>query len=156
MNLQNYVSTVFAASILGAVCATAAGGAFEKYIRYLASLVCILLIVHPFRDLSFESLQTPDTEASAPAVSGETLESLASSLAEEEISRVIASALSAETGITGAAVCIDIDWTAEEPLIHEVMLILPPEEAERAEEAAAWVEKTYGVPGRIVDGGGES
>lgn len=154
MTLQNYISTIFAASVLGAVCCAVAGSAFEKYVRYLASLICILLIIHPFKELSLPSWNE-SVSADVSAADGNTLDALASSLAEEEICRAIASALSAETGITAAEVRIDIDWAEEQPLIYAVELTLPPEEADRAEEAAAWIEQSYGVPGRITEEGGD-
>ncbi len=148
MNLQGYFSMLLTASVLGAVCAAFAGGAFEKYLRYLSALICILLILSPFRSLDLlpgtEQLTDGQPEAT---VSGKTLEELAGELAEPEICAQIAAALSAQTGITAADVRIDIDWTEEEPVIRAVRLILSPEDAGRAAEAADWVESAYGVPG---------
>ena len=49
--MRQYLTVLFCGSLLGAVCAAAAGGALEKYVRYLAALLCILLIISPFREL---------------------------------------------------------------------------------------------------------
>ena len=146
--LHSYFSMLLTASVLGALCAAFAGSAFEKYLRYLASLICILLVLSPFRSFDMtELLPSGSTGTEIHPPNGKTLAELAGEQAESEICAWIAQSLSAETGITAADVRIEIDWTESEPVIRAVHLILPPEETDRAEEAAAWVEKTYGVPG---------
>lgn len=140
--MKNYLSTLFCASVLGAVCTAFAGSGFEKYLRYLASLICILLIISPFRDFELSSRETEDTFSAS--VSGDTLSDLAASVAEQKICDLIGSSLYAETGISPLSVRIDIDWTAEEPTVTAVYLTL--ESPAQAETAAAWTEKTYGVP----------
>lgn len=146
--LQNYFSMLLTASVLGALCAAFVGSAFEKYLRYLAALICILLVLSPFR--SFDPSDLFFTDLSGEEISlpeGKTLSELAGEQAESEICDYIAQSLSAETGITAVEVRIDIDWTEDRPVIRAVHLLLPPEEEHRAEEAAAWVERTYGIPG---------
>ena len=146
--LQNYFSMLLTASVLGALCAAFAGSNFEKYLRYLAALICILLVLAPFR--SFDATELLRTDLSGEELSlpeGKTLEELAGAYAESEICAWISQSLSAQTGITAADVCIEIDWTESQPVIRAVRLLLPPEEAGRAEEAAAWVTSAYGVPG---------
>lgn len=150
--LQGYFSMLLTASVLGALCAAFAGSAFEKYLRYLAALICILLVLAPFR--SFDASELLRTDFSGAEVSlpeGKTLTELAGAHAESEVCAWIAQSLSAQTGITAAEVRIDIDWTENEPVIRAVYLVLPPEESNRAEEAAAWVMDTYGVPGYVSE-----
>lgn len=148
LHLQNYFSMVLTASVLGALCAAFVGSAFEKYLRYLAALICVLLVLAPFR--SFDASELFPTGFGSKEISlpeGKTLSELAGEQAESEICAYIAQCLSAETGITATDVRIDIDWTENQPVIRAVRLILKAEDAQRVEEAAAWVEKTYGVPG---------
>lgn len=150
--LQGYFSMLLTASVLGALCAAFAGSAFEKYLRYLAALICILLVLAPFRSFDASGLLRTDfsgAEVSLPE--GKTLTELAGAHAESEVCAWIAQSLSAQTGITAAEVRIDIDWTENEPVIRAVCLVLPPEEANRAEEAAAWVMDSYGVPGCVSE-----
>ncbi|MCH5183056.1 MAG: hypothetical protein J1E00_02680 [Oscillospiraceae bacterium] len=147
-NLQSYFSMLLTASVLGALCAAFVGSAFEKYLRYLAALICVLLVLAPFRSFDASHLFPADISgADVSLPDGKTLSELAGEQAESEICAYIAQCLSAETGITATDVRIDIDWTETQPVIRAVRLILPPEDAHRTEEAAAWVEKTYGVPG---------
>ena len=149
--LQNYFSMLLTASVLGALCSAFVGSTFEKYLRYLAALICILLVLAPFR--SFDASELFRTDFSGGEISlpeGKTLSELAGEQAEGEICAYIAQSLSAETGITAADVRIDIDWTEDRPVIRAVRLLLPTEESHRAEEAAAWVERTYGVPGYAI------
>ncbi len=147
MNLQHYVSVVFTASVLGAVCAALAGSAFEPYIRYLAALACIILIVHPFRSFSFvlpeeESMQTEG------AVSADSLQTLAGELAEKEICRAIGDMLLAQTGITACDVRIDMEWTERDAVITALYLTVGHEAD--ADTAKVWAEGTYGVPCEVT------
>ncbi len=149
--LQGYFSMLLTASVLGALCAAFAGSSFEKYLRYLASLICILLVLAPFR--SFDASDLFQTDFTSPDVSlpdGKPLAERAGEQAEDEICAWISQSLSEQIGITPKEVRIDIDWTADEPVIRSVAVRLPPELADRAEEAAAWIETTYGVPGDVT------
>jgi hypothetical protein len=149
--MRQYLTVLFCGSLLGAVCAAAAGGALEKYVRYLAALLCILLIVSPFRELELSfSLPEEPSEGSLPE--GESLSRLAGKEAEDEICRILAAQLSAGTGITPAEVGIDMDWTHEEGVISAVRLVLHPEDLPRAEEISAWAEASYGVPCYVTEG----
>ena len=119
--LQGYFSMLLTASVLGALCAAFAGSAFERYLRYLASLICILLVLAPFR--SFDATALFQTDVETPAVSlpdGLSLQERAGAQAENEICAWISQSRSAQTGITPAEVRIDIDWTADEPVIRAV------------------------------------
>lgn len=147
MNLQHYVSVIFTASVLGAVCAALAGSTFEPYIRYLAALACILLIVHPFRSFSFALPEEESVQAEG-AVSADSLQTLAGELAETEICRAIGEMLLAQTGITACDIRIDMEWTEREAVITAVYLTVG-HEADAA-SAEAWAEGTYGVPCEVT------
>ncbi len=149
--MKQYLTVLFCGSLLGALCTAAAGARLEKYLRYLSALLCILLIVSPFREFDLEPGEEGLSAPPAP-LEGETLEGLSVKLAEEELCRTIAAQLSAGTGITPVKLSIDIDWTAEEPVITAVRLFLSPEENHRGEEAAAWAEAAYGVPCYVTEG----
>lgn len=151
--MKHYLTVLFCGSLLGAVCTAVAGERLEKYVRYLAALLCILLIVSPFRefDLSFpgEDLQSPALpEVSAPA----TLDGLAEQQAESELCRILSLQLSQGTGITPTELRIDMDWTLEEPVVLALHLILAPKDGEKAGEVSAWAEAAYGVPCYVKKG----
>ncbi len=147
MNLQGYFSAVLTASVLGALCVGFVGKPFEKYIKYLASLICILLILAPLRKIDVSSLfrgEAEQTEVSLP--NAKPLQELAGQQAEQEICSQIAASLSGATGIFPTQVRIDIDWTEEEPVIRSVTLCLSEKDSERADEAKTWAESAFGVP----------
>ena len=151
MNFGHYISVIFTASVLGAVCAVLAGSAFEPYIRYLAALACILLIVHPFRSFSFDMPEQENSlqETTPPS---DSLQTLAEELAKEEICRAIGDTLYVQTGITASTVSIDMEWTEQDVLVTAVHLTLA--QKEHALSAQAWIERAYGVPCEAVWEGG--
>ena len=149
--MQEYVSVIFAASVLGAVCALLAGSAFEPYIRYLASLACILLIVYPFRSFSF-TYSASESSGQETLTSADTLQVLAGEMASTEICRAIGDALCAQTGITASDIRIDMEWTEQDAIITAVYLTIATQE--HVSTAKAWIEQTYGVPCEAVWEGG--
>lgn len=151
--MKQYLVVLLCGSLLGALCTAAAGARLEKYVRYLSSLLCILLIISPFKefDLKF-TLEEESLPSAALPWEGDTLSSLAWEMAEKEICRGISSQLFGETGITPARISIDMDWTAQEPVVQAVRLVLSAQDAHRKEEVVAWAENAYGVPCHVTEG----
>ena len=49
--LNGYFYTLLVASVCGAICSMIAWGGFEKYIKYISSLVCVCLMILPLREI---------------------------------------------------------------------------------------------------------
>ena len=147
--MRSYFAALFVASLMGAVCTSLAGSKLEKYVRYLASLLCILLIISPLRDLKLSHPALP--EGSLPAPQGATLSELAEQEAEKEICAAISASISAGTGITPASLRIDIDWDTSQPLIRALSVALRKQDLPRGEELSRWVETSYGVPCHVTE-----
>ena len=147
--MRDYFSALLLASLLGAVCTSLAGGKLEKYMRYLASLLCILLIISPLRSLE---LSPPDLSEDTPsAPQGATLTHRAQQEAEEEICRAISASISTGTGITPTSLRIDIDWNSPQPVITALTVTLDEADLPHGEDVAHWAEQAYGVPCRITE-----
>lgn len=151
--MKHYLTVLFCGSLLGAVCTAVAGAKLEKYVRYLASLLCILLIVSPFREFELSLPQEEEPPSSLPEVSTPaTLDGLAEKQAESELCRILSLQLSQGTGITPTELRIDMDWTLEEPVVLALHLTLSPADREKAGEVSAWAEASYGVPCYVAEG----
>lgn len=147
--MRDYFSALFVASLLGAVCTSLAGSKLEKYMRYLASLICILLIISPLRNLKLPSSSLPEGTLSVPE--GTTLSALAEEEAEKEICRAISASISQGTGITPMSLCIDIDWNSSEPVIKALTVALRTEDLPHREDVSQWAEQSYGVPCHVTE-----
>ncbi len=147
--MRDYFAALFFASLLGAICTSLAGSKLEKYMRYLAALLCILLIISPLRDLKLSTPSLPEEDLSVPQ--GNTLSELAQAEAETDICKALSTALSAGTGITPASLRIDIDWNTTEPVIHTVSVALFSGDFSRKEEVEAWVANNYGIPCTVTE-----
>ena len=147
--MREYFSALFLSSLLGAVCTSLAGGRLEKYMRYLASLLCLLVIISPLRSLEFSSPSLPEGTLSVPQ--GETLSDLAQTEAEKEICAAISASIAQGTGITPASLRIDIDWEASQPTIHAIAVTLRQEDFSSSETVVRWAEDAYGVPCHVTE-----
>jgi hypothetical protein len=49
--MSGYFYTLLVASVCGAVCMMLVWGGFEKYIKYIASLICVVLLISPLREI---------------------------------------------------------------------------------------------------------
>ena len=50
--MSGYFYVLLIASVCGAVCTVMVWGGFERYVKYIASLICVALIISPFRDFN--------------------------------------------------------------------------------------------------------
>lgn len=102
--MKSYFLCLIAASILsGAVCMAAEGSGFEKHIRYVCSLVCIVVTVAPIVTVSFTTPELPAfSEYTASA------DDSVVALAEENAAEYISSLLIKKFGISCTGVRIDL------------------------------------------------
>lgn len=145
--LRSYCAVLLAASALGGVCASLADRAFAKYLRYLTALVCVLLVISPFRSLDLPGLFStaggtlPETEtvlpSAAPSVETETRRRLEAWFADE---------LFSDTGIKARVTGIQIDWSEADPVI-ERLSFCPEAPSEQTEETILrWAQTRFGLP----------
>lgn len=102
--MKSYFLCLIAASILsGAVCMAAEGSGFEKHIRYVCSLVCIIVTVAPIVKVSFTM---PELPAFFEYTASE--DDSVVTLAEENAAEYISSLLIKKFGISCTGVRIDL------------------------------------------------
>lgn len=70
--MRDYFMSLIIAAVIGTVLSSLAGGTFEKYMKYIVALVCIMILILPLKavvdlTLNFEELASIE---SAPSVSG--------------------------------------------------------------------------------------
>ena len=124
--MRDWFYALTVASVVGAACTLLAGSRFEKHMRTVVSLCCILMLVLPLKSLipvsggglpQFEEYSLPPGTGAEELVRDETQR-----LAE----RAVCDAVFAEFGIKPVRVRIEIDWDAETPSVAGVTVSMPP------------------------------
>ena len=109
--MKEYFLAVLASSVLSSVCVSLVSGTpFEKYIKYVCSLVCAAVLVLPFAGL-VEDADLPVTEYSFASVSvpDEKASGIAADFAEESVKAYVSGILEEKFGIIPYDVRIEID-----------------------------------------------
>ncbi len=103
--MKSYFLCLFASALLsGAVCMAAEGSGFEKHIRYVCALVCIVVTVSPIVNITIETPELPSyEEASIPSGTDAVI-----STAEEQAREYISSLIMKKFGISCKGVRIDL------------------------------------------------
>lgn len=151
--MNGYFYTLLVASVCGAICAMLATGGFEKYIKYIASLVCVCLMIMPLREIDVSGIADSETaffESSADVPENKLcteVYALTEARAEEYISQIVFS----EFGIKAVYADIKIDWTSDEPIIESITLALPKGDYGAEEQVGEYLFRTLGGEVNIVE-----
>lgn len=107
--MKSFFLAVIYASVIGGLSAALVGKAYEKHLRYLASLLCLTLVISPFLSLTvgdeLGTLEYDEASFSAVADAEELIVAQTLSDAEEAVENYIFE----QTGIKVKSVGIDIE-----------------------------------------------
>ena len=149
--MSGYFYTLLVASVCGAMCVALSFGGFEKYIKYICSLVCICLMIVPFREIDIEAIKD-SYEISFSEQEGESsLYAVSSQLAEERAESYITEIVFSQFGIKPLSTDIKIDWTQTEPLIEDITVSLSHEDMQKAEATKEYLMFILGGKVNVVE-----
>lgn len=150
--MSSYFTALLAASICGAVCTLLADG-FEKYLKYVASLICIVIIVSPLVSIKPSSyLPNCDTDTLIPSTDAPDLYALSCKSAEESAEKYLSDTLFSEFGIKAVSADIVIDWDTESPTAREIIIALGGEDTAHAGDVCRYFENLLGIGVRVIEG----
>ena len=151
--MNGYFYVLVVTAVCGGICSVLVEGGFEKYIKYIAALVCTLVMITPLKDLDmdFESQEFWDLEE-VFSDSGTELYPLAAEMTEIRGEEYISQMVFSQFGIKALSVDIKIDWGQTEPVIQDIEVVLPKEEAEKKQDIGDYLKKLLGGEVRIIEG----
>lgn len=150
--MKSYFYVLLVASVCGTMCSMLANGGFERYIKYICSLVCICLMIMPFREIDLsKTINAPDfpLDFEEPEKG---LYSVSSQLAETRAEDYISEIVFSQIGIKPQSADIKIDWTLTEPIIESITVSLAYEDMEKAEETKSYLSNVLGGEVNVVAG----
>ncbi len=152
--MKEYFYTLLITSVCGAICTMLAWGGFEKYIRYVASLICVALIITPFRNIDVSNIADSVTQEMSNELSEKTsdLYLLASDMTEERAEEYISQIVFGRFGINTVYSDIKIDWDKEEPTIESICVALKQEDMNKANSAQDYLVGVLGGEVTVVEG----
>lgn len=151
--MSGYFYTLLIASVCGAVCSVMVWGGFERYVKYIASLICIALLISPFRDFDIgQELEGYESILSENTVSQTGLYELAAEMTEERAENYISQIVFSEFGINTVSADIKIDWEEDEPVIESISVALAPSDMGMSEETREYLTRTLGGEVTVVEG----
>lgn len=147
--MRAFFLSVLLASLAGALSVSLAGGsAYEKYIKYIVSLLLILVLIAPFAslktiDYEFETQETLSAAADGGAVYEQQI--------HEELLRYFDALLQNDLGINARDVRIDIGIQDGEAVVGDITVYV--DEADLT-EAGAYLFAKFGSGVTASAGGG--
>ena len=152
--MKGYFYTLLITSVVGALCTVFTLSPFEKYIRYIASLVCVALIILPFREIDVSELKDDIFDGVSDEISEKTtdINILASDMAEKRAEEYISQIVFQRFGINTVDTDIKIDWEKEEPTINSIEVILKREDMHNAHSAKEYLADVLGGEVTVIEG----
>lgn len=139
------------ASVCGAVCALLAGAGFEKYVKYIAALVCVFMMIAPLKGIVLDEyglsgigeLSVGEISVDAPLI--------AEQMAEENAEAYICEIVFGKFGIKEVSANIVIDWSGPDAVIREITVAVPAEENGIIGEIRDYLVQTLGGEVNVVE-----
>ena len=147
--MRSFFLSVFLASLAGALSvAFAGGGAYEKYIKYIVSLLLILLLISPFAslksiDYELEAQETLSIAANDGAVYEQQI--------HEELLLYFDALLQNDLGINARDIRIDIGIQDGEAVVGDITVYVDEDDLT---EAGAYLFAKFGSGVTASAGGG--
>lgn len=151
--MNGFFYTLFVSSVIGAMCTMLSDGGFERYIKYIASLVCICIMLSPLKEIDFSSLFEVETELDIENTEySEGHYTLATEITETRAENYINEIVFSEFGIKPKATDIKIDWDSNEPTIEKITVVLSKSDIEYRESAEDYLKNVLGGEVEIIEG----
>lgn len=149
--MNGYFHTLLVASVCGAMCVSLACGGFEKYIKYICSLICICLIILPFREIDPQKIKGFGEISFSEPEPESGLYGISSQLAEERAEGYINEIVFSQFGIKPESSDIKIDWTQTEPVIENITVFLSHDDMKKAEETEKYLCGVLGGKVNVIE-----
>ncbi len=151
--MKGYFYTLIITSVVGSVCAMLANGGFEKYIKYIAALICALMILSPLKnpDVDIESIINEDILPESETYENGLL-SMSAEMTEQKTEEYISETVFSEFGIKPLYSIINIDWDADEPTVQSIKTALSSEDIRHSEDVGKYLRELLGGEVEIIEG----
>ena len=136
------------------MCTVFAGEKFERYIKYISSLVCICLILLPLKSIDPEK-EAEDFEISLPAqteTDKKDLNVLSEDLTENNAEKYICEIVFGKFGIKPQYADINIDWTEKTPEIKNISVTLQKKDNGKKDEIKKYLENILQGEVKVFEG----
>lgn len=146
--MRGYFYTLLVCSVCGAVCTLLAWGGFEKYIKYISSLVCTVILISPIASLLGKDIADlePEITQNDLSASGRTHE-LAEMQAEEYINEMLLN----KFGIKEAYTDIKIDWGQDGYMLLGISVALSEQDLAHADEIRVYLQDQLGSEVTVIE-----
>lgn len=151
--MNGYFYTLLTASVCGVLCTMLVKGGFEKYIKYIAALICAVIIITPIASIDLSSLTDAANEISDSLPSQPTdLYGLSGKMTEERTEEYISELLFNKFGIKPIYSDIKIDWEPETAVVQKITVALSESDISIADEASNYLFEALGGEVEIIEG----
>ncbi len=149
--MSGFFLTLIVTSVCGAVCTMLSTG-FEKHMKYIASLLCICVMITPFRQLNFSEIADSfDVAENAEASAEGDFDSITGELAEKNTEKYLCDTVFSKFGIKPRCADIEIDWISKEPTVTEISVTLEAGDMHLADDIGCYLSAMLGGEVKVYE-----
>jgi len=145
--MKNYFLVLLIASVLGGVFTVLASGSnFDKYVKYIASLICVVIIIAPLKSFISAPFEIPEAYESniQTETSSSEVDEVIASETITELDVYIKDIIFSEFGINTPSTNIKIDWKEDCIIITGVTVFLEKRDKAFREKVEKYLAETVG------------
>lgn len=151
--MKDYFYILLVTSICTSLCTMMVSSGFEKYIKYIASLICVAVMVSPLRSIDASKIiKDAEKKLEHNQASDNLFYKTSGELAEENTKDYISQIIFNKFGIKPRRVDIEIDWGKEEPIIEGITVYLSGEDYANHSEIKDYLLTALGGEVEIREG----
>lgn len=143
--MKNYFFTLLIASVLGGIIAVFVSGSnYEKYIKYIASLICVVIILAPLKSFISAPFTLPEEykEATESTISITEANEAIASLTISGLDTYIKDILFSKFGINAPSTDIKIDWADNCLVINKITVFLANKDSKYQAKVQKYLTET--------------
>ncbi len=146
--MTGYFYALLATSVCGTVCIMLCGGGFEKYIKYIAALISISVMILPLKDINATEIK-PDEDIHE-ILNQNMLNKTAEEIATEQTKSYISQSVLTKFGIKPTYVSISIDWEREDPTVTNITVAMP-KQTQNLKEIKEYLTTLLGGEVKVIE-----
>ena len=146
--MTGYFYALLATSVCGTLCIMLCGGGFEKYIKYIAALISVSVMILPLRHINKSDFAIDSNLQST--LDKNMLEKTAEEIAAEKTESYISQEVLAKFGINPTDISISIDWEREDPTVTSITVYIP-KNSEKATKIQGYLTTLLGGEVKVIE-----
>lgn len=148
--MKGYLYTLLVTAVCGGFCSVFAQSGYEKYIKYVASVICVAVMITPLHKSNILDFTKYDYSQYDFSIAGIEKYENTLKLTEANAEEYISQSVFEEWGIKPSYTDIKIDWDKEPPILLGITVAVMKKDEANLLKIKDYLIKTFGQEVEVI------